>query len=379
MNLFFTRAGLRCSAAIMAFVLSALTLSACSDPEVKPGLDENNPNLISGEPKITSDPFDYLTEDLTPYVTLGTYRGLTVTRPNATLTDEQFEEEIQALCEYYAEVEQITDRAAVAGDTCNFDFAGFIDGVQFDGGTASGQTITLTGTGGYLEGFVETIIGKNPGESFDIVATFPEDYGKEELNGKKATFKCTLNYIEGEAVVPDFNDEFAQRISDFATADELSADYRTALEENLVQQADNQVYNAVWEQVVENATILSYPEEKVTYIYQQYVTQYTYYGAVYYGVGYEEFLEKQGITDEEVRQSARDQVKEDLIFYAIVAAENIALTDEEYEAGLLEFSDYYGMTGEELVEEYGEANIRDGLLWDKTQDLIVKWANVIEE
>lgn len=379
MNLFSTRAGLRFGAAAMAFFLGSMSLTACSDGETKLGPDENNTNLISGEQKITSDPFNYMTEDLTPYVTLGNYKGLTVTRADATLTDEQFQEEIQALCEYYAEAEQITDRAAAAGDTCNFDFAGFIDGVQFDGGTAQGQTITLSDNSGYIDGFVEAIIGKKPGESFDIVTTFPEDYGNEAVNGKEATFKCTLNYIEGESVVPEFNDEFAQKISDFTTAAELSADYRAALEENLALQAENQVYNDVWSQVMENATIHSYPEDKVTYIYQQYVTEYTYYGAMYYGVGYEEFLQKQGFTDDEVRQSARDQVKEDLVFYAIVAAENIALTDEEYNAGLLEFADYYGMTSEELIEQYGEANIRDGLLWNKTQDLIVEWANVVAE
>ncbi len=381
MNKFTARAARRTLAALTALLLAASALTGCgkaANDDGSPALDPDNPSLISGEKKITSDPFVYWEEDLTPYVTLGNYRDIPATRISAVLTDAEFDEQVQILLEYYAEPVQITDRAAAEGDTCNFDFSGYVDGVQFDGGTATGQTITLSGNGGFIEGFVPAIIGKMPGESFDIVTTFPADYGVDSLNGKEATFKCTLNYIEGEAILPAFDDAFAQQISEFNTAEELRADLRQALEEEKAAQADNQLYSDVWTQVVANATIHQYPEDKVTFIYQQYVQEYASYAAMAYGVTYEEYLARMGGTDEQVRQMARDQVKEDLVFYAITAAEAITVSDEEYAAELPTFAEAFGMTADALVEQYGEASIRDGILWNKTQDLLVSWAKVTE-
>ncbi|MBQ8396724.1 MAG: trigger factor [Clostridia bacterium] len=382
MNIINLRANRRILAAAAALLLGAVSLTSCGqasgDNDTPLALDPDNPSLIAGEKKISTDPFIYWEEDLTPYVTLGNYKDIPATCTSAVLTDAEFEEQIQVLLEYYAEPVQITDRAAAEGDTCNFDYSGFVDGVQFDGGTAAGQTITLTGNGGFIEGFVPAIIGKKPGESFDIVTTFPADYGVESLNGKEATFKCTLNYIEGEAILPEFNDEFAKEISEFDTAEALRADLRASLEEEKAAQAENQLYSDIWTQVVANATIHQYPEDKVTYIYQQYVTEYGSYAAMAYGVTYEEYLNMMGASDEQVRQMARDQVKEDLIFYAITQAENITVSDAEYEAELPTFAEAFGMEAEALVEQYGEEAIRDGILWNKTQDLIVSWAKITE-
>lgn len=382
MNIINLRANRRILAAAAALLLGAVSLTGCGqasgDNDTPLALDPDNPSLIAGEKKISTDPFIYWEEDLTPYVTLGNYKDIPATRTSAVLTDAEFEEQIQVLLEYYAEPVQITDRAAAEGDTCNFDYSGFVDGVQFDGGTAAGQTITLTGNGGFIEGFVPAIIGKKPGESFDIVTTFPADYGVESLNGKEATFKCTLNYIDGEAILPEFNDEFAKEISEFDTAEALRADLRASLEEEKAAQAENQLYSDIWTQVVANATIHQYPEDKVTYIYQQYVTEYGSYAAMAYGVTYEEYLNMMGASDEQVRQMARDQVKEDLIFYAITQAENITVSDAEYEAELPTFAEAFGMEADALVEQYGEEAIRDGILWNKTQDLIVSWAKITE-
>lgn len=380
MNMSKSRAKQRIFAAAMALLLGTVSLAGCgkTDGDAAQALDPDNPNLIAGEEKITSDPFIYLEEDLTPYVTLGSYKDLPATRTSAVLTDAEFEAQIQAMLQYYAEPVQITDRAAAEGDTCNFDYSGFIDGEQFQGGTAAGQSITLTGNGGFIEGFVPAIIGKKPGESFDIVTTFPADYGVDSLNGKEATFKCKLNYIEGEAILPEFNDEFAKEISDFNTAEELRADLRKNLEADKAAQAENQLYDDVWTQVVNNATIHKYPEEKVTFIYQQFVMEYGSYAAMAYSSTYEEYIAMMGVTDEQVRQMARDQVKDDLVFYALVQAEKITVSDDEYQAELPNFAQAFGMTADEMVKQYGEAAIRDGILWNKTQDLIVSWAKITE-
>lgn len=370
------------------FLLALLAVSSFAACNAAPSTDSDQPSdttnsteqTESTEQTGTVDPFVYLQEDLTPYITLGNYRDITVIRASSVVTDEDLAAYIQEVCEYYAVPAQITDRAAAEDDTVNFDFAGYIDGEQFDNGTAAGQSITLTGTGGYIEGFVPAIIGKMPGESFEIVTTFPEDYGVDELNGKEAVFKCTLNYIEGDLIVPEFNDELAQEISEFQTADELSAYLRTAMEEELANSSINQLYTDVWTQVVNNATIHSYPEEKVQYVYEQNVSTYTMYGAIYYNESYEQFLLRQGMTDDDVLEEAKSMIKEDLVFYAIVKAENISISDEEFEAELPEFAAYYGYDDPQgIVDTYGKEAIVDGMLWNKTQDLLLSWANIVDE
>lgn len=372
-------------AALALALLMGASLLACGGEDAKaPQTTElaettQAPDAETTAPAEETTPsFNYTEEDLTPYVTLGNYREITIKRESTVLTDEDFADYLEEVREYCAEPQHITDRAAAAGDTVNFDFAGYIDGVQFDGGTAQGQSITLTGNGGFIEGFVPAIIGKTPGESFDIVTTFPEDYGVDSLNGKEATFKCTLNYIEGEKIVPEFDDALAQKISDFQTAEELKAYLREQLQAERESAAKNQIYYDIWEQVVSNAIIHSYPEDKVNEIYSQNVSTYTMYGAMY-GMSYEDFLKNQGYTDADVLEEARSMVKEDLIFYSIVKAENITISDEEYTATLPEFAAYYDYTDpEELVKAYGEASIRDAMLWNKTQDLLVEWANIVE-
>lgn len=371
------------SALLLALLMGTSLLACGVEDAKKPQTTEptETTQALDAEttaPAETTPSFNYMEEDLTPYVTLGNYREITVKREAAVLTDQDFADYLEDVREYCAEPQQITDRAAAEGDTVNFDFAGYIDGVQFDGGTAQGQSITLTGNGGFIEGFVPAIIGKTPGESFDIVTTFPEDYGVDSLNGKEATFKCTLNYIEGEMIVPEFDDALAQKIFDFQTAEELKVYLRAQLQAEIESSAMNQIYYDIWAQVVTNATIHSYPEEKVNEIYNQNVSTYTMYGAMY-GMGYEDFLKNQGFTDADVLEEARSMVKEDLIFYSIVKAENITISDEEYTATLPEFAAYYDYTDpQEMVDAYGETSIRDSMLWKKTQDRLVEWANIVD-
>ena len=370
---------LRLAALALALVLSTSLLSACGSADKQDATDTTDTTALSdGTAEIAEDPFIYTEEDLTPYVTLGNYRGLTVTRASTTLTDEEFNDQVQMLREYYATPEKITNRAAAEGDTCNFDFSGYIDGVQFDGGTAAGQSITLSGNGGYIDGFVPAIIGKMPGESFDIVTTFPADYGVDNLTGKEAVFKCTLNYIEGELILPELNDEFAKTYYNFNSLDEMLAEFRVSLEHDREASAESQLYSDMWAQVVSNATIHQYPEEKVTYIYEQFVRDYTSYAMMGYGKTYEEYLTMVGMTDADIQQMARDQVKDDLVFYAVARAEGLAISDEDFAAELPAFAEMYGMSAENLVDQYGEDVIRDGMLWIKTQDLLFTYTTVLD-
>lgn len=371
------RISLRLHAGVLALLLIVLC-TACTPGQTTPSAGTTDPTDTTAAPEL-KPPFDYLTEDLTPYVTLGNYKGLTVVRTSAELTDAEFEEHVQALREYYATPVEITDRPAAQGDTCNFDFEGYIDGEKFEGGTATGASITLNGNGGYIDGFVEAIVGKMPGESFDINTTFPADYHSADLQGKAAVFKCTLNYIEGnETVLPELNDQFAQSISEFATLDELLADYRVQLETSKAQQVKNQLYVDAWSQVVEGATIHQYPTEQVEFIYQQNVVYYTSIASLYYGLEYEAYLAQNNKTDAGVYEEARNYVKEDMIFYAILKAENITLSDEEYTEKLDYYADLLGMTVENMQLQYTEDQIRDGMLWDMVQEAVLGWANIVD-
>ncbi len=382
---------LRILSAALAMLFCAVSLFACGTPSAADGketkadpaettavpvIDPDKPNLIAGEEKIEEDPFIYMEENLAAYLTLGEYKGLKATQEKAEVTDEEYLEQLNAMLEYYAEPTQITDRAAAEGDTCNFNYSGYIDGVQFEGGTAEGASITLTGNGGFIEGFVPAIIGKMPGSSFDIETTFPADYHAEDLAGKAATFKCTLNYIEGETIVPEFNDEFAKKIFGMESADVLAAELREALLLQKEADARSQVAADIWQQVIDNCTFHTLPEEKVTYIYQQFVVEYNMAGAIYYGVDYESYLQMQGITDEQVREDARNLVKDDLVFYSLVKAENVTLTDEEYQDGLAEYAEYYGYSTEDFVTQYGEETIRNSLLWNKVQEMLLESAEI---
>lgn len=325
--------------------------------------------------------FDYYKEDLSKYVTLGEYKAITVDVDDiAEITDADVKKEVDALLKKHGEAIEIKDRAAAKGDTVNIDYLGKLDGVAFDGGTADDAELEL-GSNSFIAGFEDGIIGKTPSEeTFDLNLTFPEDYRTTELAGKEVVFTVTLNYIYGTDL-PEYTDAFVEEKTDYNTIQE----YEKSIKDRLVAARDEQLsqnkLNTVWQKIVDNATTISLPQQRIDEYVDSVVKFYNEW-AVYYEKTYEEFIaEYLNTTEAELLESAKKEaetaIKQELVFYAIVKAEGYSVTEEEYNAGVdkfvvqLEFK-----SKEELLAKYSEEEIRDALLWEKVANDLAEKATI---
>ncbi len=354
-------------------VLIALLLVGCKSETVE---EETGSN--TEETGATIEAFDYMSHDLTSYVKLGNYKGISITSPSAKLTDQEFEEEIDVLLEAYSYYREYTDRVVEEGDSVRVDFAGYKDGVAFQGGTATNTTLTAASNTGYIPGFAEAFIGQTPGQEFSFNVTFPENYGNEQLNGQEVTFVCTVHAILGkELLLPELTDEFVSEHFNYTTVDEFLAAYRITAENMKAETIKGQNYNALWNTILENAVIYAYPEEEVTRLYNERKSAYEQY-AVSYGIDYETLLSSYlGKTDDDVKTECRTYVKEDLVLYQLKKELHIEVTEEDYQAKLNEFAERNGVSKEELLAYYGEETLRSTALWHKLMDAVYLQANIV--
>ncbi len=291
------------------------------------------------------DGYAYGNEDLSKYVTLGTYKGLTATLTiSSEITDADVADYIDGVLAQYT-TEQTVDRPAAEGDIVVIDYVGTKDGVEFEGGKASDQTLASLGTSGYIPGFESGIVGMKAGETKVIDVTFPADYHSADLAGAAAQFTITLDAVK-EKVVPEYNDAFVREHFDYSTMPEYEAYVRTVLSQNREMEILTEKQEAVLSQAVDNAKVIAFPENLVEdYMFQQidYVRQY----AAMYQMEYTDFTEQvigmqAGAYEAEVRASAEDAVKQELVMYAIAAAEGLTPTDEELAEAEAYYLQYYG-------------------------------------
>lgn len=238
------------------------------------------------------------------------------------------ESSIQATLEAQAETKEVTDRPVESGDTVNIDFLGKIDGEAFEGGSAEGYPLTI-GSGTFIEGFEDSIIGHKIGETFDWEGTFPEDYPQENLAGADVVFTITVNSISVEEV-PELTDELVKTLSeDSTTVAEYKEEVKKDLEEQAQTNYDFTLQQNAWQAVLENTEVNEYPQEKVDEMADSLIQQYK-DAAEYYGMEYEDFVEQQmGYALEdfetEVDAVAKENVKDELAVEAIAKAEKIEL------------------------------------------------------
>lgn len=285
------------------------------------------------------------------------YKGVEVTEVEkpAEITDEDVETEIQAMLEANANVIEITDRAVQDGDTVDINFVGKVDGEEFEGGSADNYSLVI-GSGTFIEGFEDSIIGHKAGETFDWNGKFPEEY-TETLAGKDCTFTITVNAITVEEEA-ELNDEFVKKVSETATTvEEYKAEVKAQLEESAQETYDYSVKSAAWNAVLENTEVLVWPDT-VDETYEDLIEQYKTI-AEYYGSEYEEFIVSQmGTTLEEFEAEMLSQVKESekemMAAAAIAEKEGIELTDELYEEQLVYMAELYGYEDAEAVKEAAE-------------------------
>ena len=340
--------------------------------------DEKNSDSES-ESKPVAEPFDYMNSELTKYIKLGNYTGLKTTHDSAEVTEEELESSIETLLENYAENEKITDRAAVEGDTVVADYSGFKGEEQFSGGTATEQDIVLSSNSGMIPGFAEAFIGKMPGEEFSFDITFPESYSNEDLAGAEVEFKCVIHYIKGELIVPEFTDDFVKETFGYNNTEEFRIAYRASLETQKESRIKDQMYNSLWKQIVDDTEILSYPEEEVERSFEEMRTYYTEY-AEYLKVDYDTFMSSYvGMTDEQLREQCKANIKEDLVLYQLVKELKLELTEEEYNTAMNDFANEFGMTLEDLISYYPEESIRKTVLWQAALDIVMQSAEIVKE
>ena len=335
----------------------------------------------SGDTDTAYTQMDFMTEDLSKYIKLGQYKGLELAVERPTVTEEEIDYEIQAviaeLTKYEEYEEPVTDRATEKYDNLNIDFVGFMDGELFEGGSAEGATVVLAEDNGYLDWFDDDLYGVMPGTTVTTTNFFPED-AIESLAGKEVTFEITVNYIEGHYTVPEFTDEFIAENTEFNSVAEFKELVRLTIQSEKDAKFEEEKFNILFGAIIDNAEIIEYPEEQIMYYYTSEISYLEAYAANY-GVTIDVLMEAQGITYEIIMDYVKNLVKEELVYFAIVKAEAMEVTDEDYSEGLARYSASMGVTAEELEAQYGVEYIKDNILWDKTHTYIASQNTFVEK
>lgn len=308
-------------------------------------------------------------------VTLGDYKGVTVEKTIQSVTDEDVQNEIDnALANYPVEV----DQAAKEGDTVNIDYVGKIDGEEFDGGSDQGADLKL-GSGKFIDGFEDGLIGARKGETRTLNLTFPEDY-TQDLAGKAVEFTVTVNAVK-EPLSEPTDQWVADNIEGYDNIADYKAGIRSEQEESNEQTAENQVRYAAWTQVIDNCTINEYPETLVEVgkkLYEQQVETY----AKYAGMELDAYIESSGLTQEEYQSNMEEYGKnvaaQALVCQAICDKEGFAIGDDDYQKALQDMLTEYGCTEDELIQTYGQDNVEQSIMLNRVSNLILENANVTE-
>ena len=303
-----------------------------------------------------------------PIVEVKNYKGVEIEKASQEVKDEDVENELKALQKRNARM-VLVERPAQNGDTVLLDYSGFVGDNQFEGGTAERQELTL-GSGMFIPGFEEQLVGATPGEKRDVTVTFPEEYHAEDLAGKEAVFHCLVHEIKEEQL-PELDDEFAKDVSEHDTLEELKKATRERLETYAKSAAENQMKDAAILKVVE-ANEVEIPkamvEDEIDRMANELDQQLR-----YQGMGLNQYLEFVGKSAaefrEELRPEAEKAVKTRIILMGVVEAEKIAVSEEEREEELKLMAAQYQMDVDKLKEIIGEDNL--GFL---TKDLQVKKA-----
>ena len=294
------------------------------------------------------------TVTLMPEVKLGKYEGIKVDLVEYNVTDEEVEHEVQHAQDHASRFEDIEGRPVQKGDTVGLNYSGSIDGVKFEGGTAENQTLEI-GSGSFIPGFEEQMIGMNIGEEKALTVKFPEDYHAEDLKGKEAVFDVKVLSIK-EKQVPALDDEFAKDVSEFDTLAEYKADIRAKLEERKKSQADSEMENKRIEAIAENAEI-DIPDCMVE---QQIDSQLRdmEMRMSYQGLKLEDYLKYTGMTLQQMRdmyrEGAKKTVKIRLTLAEIIKAEKIEASQEEIDAEIEKYAQNYGQSAEEFRKSVTE-------------------------
>ncbi len=290
-----------------------------------------------------------------PEVTLGEYKGVKVEKTVVEVTDEEVEAKLQAEAEKNARTITVEDRAVANGDDVILDFEGFVDGVAFEGGKGENYPLTI-GSGSFIPGFEEQLVGAEAGKEVEVNVTFPEEYHAENLAGKEAVFKCTVHEIKAKEL-PEIDDEFAAEVSEFDTLEEYKADLKAKLVEQKEAEAKAKKEDQVVEAVVANAT-MEIPEAMIDTQVRQMAEDFA-QRIQSQGLSMEQYFQFTGMTAEqmltEMRPQAVKNIETRLVLEAVAKAEAIEITEEKIDAEIAKMAELYKMEADKLKQFMGEA------------------------
>lgn len=294
-----------------------------------------------------------------PEVTLGEYKGLKVDKISVEVTDEDVDAEIQRERERNGRTVEVTDRSVQDKDMVTLDFAGFVDGESFEGGESTDYPLTI-GSGSFIPGFEDQLIGAEIGKEVEVNVTFPEEYHAKELAGKPAVFKCTIKTIK-ERELPDLDDEFASEVSECETLEEYRVEVEKKLVDRKTAEAREKVEDQSVDQAVDNAE-MDIPQAMIDFQVRQMQDDMS-YRLQMQGMTKEMYYQMTGLTDERMRQDLEKQavksIRTRLTLEAVAKAENIQVSEERLEEELQKMADTYQMEVEKLKENMGEERIEE--------------------
>lgn len=343
-------------------------------------LEECTEEIVSS-PKIevvqleAGKPFIFTAEvALKPSVTLGKYKGVKVDKIDVEVTDAEIEAEINTERENSARTIPVTDRAVKDGDMTVIDFEGFVDGVAFAGGKGEDYPLTI-GSGAFIPGFEEALIGAEIGVETDVNVTFPEDYQAEELAGKAAVFKCTVKEIK-EKELPELDDEFASEVSEYDTFEEYKASIVKRIADKKEADAKNAKEDAVIEAIIADAT-MEIPDAMLETQQRQMVEDFA-QRIQSQGLSMEQYMQFTGVTPqilvEQVKPQAMKRIQSRLVLEAVVAAESIVASEEDFEAEVTKMAEAYKMENDkvkELLGENGKKQVMEDICISKAVEFVV--------
>lgn len=333
--------------------------------------DKESTDTVSGDTRLVS------VDDVSKYVTIGQYKGLSLDKTVEAVTDDMVDGRIKE--ELQNKAEEVTEGSVQNGDVVTINYVGTKDGVAFDGGTANNYELTI-GSGTFIDGFEDGIIGMKKGQTKDLDLTFPEEYSSEELAGQEVVFKVTLQSFKR---APELTDDWAAKNTDCKTAEEYRKEIRTTLEDEAKTSAQNTLRETAWNTVLSASEVKEYPQDDLDTAKTEFKTLYENY-AKQGDMTLEDFVKAQGISmddfEEQSSQYAEYKVKQNLIVQGIMDAENMTLEDEKSLSIQDELIKAYNVKDlAALVDKYGQAAVDESIGLLRVEDFILDNATVEEK
>ncbi len=339
---------------IFAAVLAMLVLASCQptgNGDVTTTTDPDT-TTTAPTPEDTVNPgVDVMKFELSDYVTLGDYK----TEPlvlNVYCTDEELTKQLTTYAKNQKVYLEIKDRETKEGDVLNISYAGRVEDIYFEGGTAESATVELIEENGYIDGFADDLYGIMPGTKVETTVKFPENYHSAELAGVDAVFEITVNYIMDYSP----SDELIKKLTgeDDITLEKFSEEYRESIIIQNLENYESNLYSAVIDLLLEKSTVISYPDELLNYYYDDIVAYYTSYAASN-GMTLETLLGYYGLSVDSLMNDAKEYTKQDLAIHAAFVAEGLTLSEADYSMRLSQMAAEYGYSSGEVMEsQYGE-------------------------